>query len=102
MAEHVRFHMTSVPVSGSSEFSLFSYREEGSEREREERDGEREPRRGLYARAGLAGTSRPRLLSASPPISARQRSEGPRPGGGAALPGERRGLGTLQPDRGRS
>lgn len=81
MAEHVRFHMTSVPVSGSSEFSLFSYREEGSEREREERDGEREPRRGLYARAGLAGTSRPRLLSAPRPISARQRLEGPGPRG---------------------
>lgn len=53
------------------EFSLLSYREEGSEREREERDGKREPRRGLYAGAGLAGTSRPRLLSAPPPISAR-------------------------------
>ena len=36
----------------------------------------REPRRGLYARAGLAGTSRPRLLSAPPPISAWQFLEG--------------------------
>lgn len=45
-------------------------------REREERDGERKPRRGLYAGAGLARTARPRLLSAPPPISARQRLEG--------------------------
>ena len=37
---------------------------------------ERESRRGLYARAGLAGTSRPRLLSAPPPISARHLFEG--------------------------
>lgn len=42
---------------------------EGCEREREERCGDRAPRRGLYAGAALAGTSRPRLLSGPPPIS---------------------------------
>lgn len=52
-------------------------------REKEERDGEREPRRGLYARAGLAETSRPRLLSASPPIIAPQLLEGLGPRGSA-------------------
>lgn len=83
MAEHVRFHMTSVPVSGSTMW-IFTVQLEGGrerERKREERDGKREPRRGLYAGAGLAGTSRPRLLSAPWPISARQCSEGRGPRG---------------------
>lgn len=86
MAEHVRFHMTSVPVRGSTMW-IFTVQLEGGrerERKREERDGKREPRRGLYAGAGLAGTPRPRLLSAPRPISARGCSEGLGPRGRGA------------------
>lgn len=89
MAEHVRFHMTSVPVSGSSEFSLFSYREEGSEREREERDGER-AEKGLIREGGFG-----RDFQAPPPVSAAAYQR-PAALGGAGTTGE----GTRFPERG--
>lgn len=94
MAEHVRSHMTAVPVSGSA-VRIFTVRLQGG-RERERKRGERwraRAERGFYAGAGSAGTPGPRLLSAPRPISARERWAGRGRGGGLRSGGEGGGRG---------
>lgn len=76
MAEHVRFHMTSVPVSGSTMVIFTVQLQRGRERERKRREMERRSREGAYTPGWV-----PCRLQAPPPvsaaaISARQRSGG--------------------------
>lgn len=75
MAEHVRFHMTSVPVSGSIRISPFSYRRKERERKREERWRER-VEKGLIREKGFWLDFQAPASCQLPPISARHLLEG--------------------------